>query len=95
MQKAVEVRDAHGQPVKSWQTMATVPAGVEPLRGKEMESASQVTAEQITRVVLRYRPDIDADWRIVFGDHVFDIVAPPRNIDSRNKELHVMCREIT
>lgn len=94
LQRATEACDDHGQPVKSWYTEATVPAGVEPLRGKELVAGNQTAAEATVRIVMRYRPDVVADWRVVFGDHIFEIVAPPLNPDYRNRELQLMCREI-
>lgn len=94
LQSATEARDSHGQPVKTWTTQALIWAGVEPLRGKEMETAHQVAAEATVRIVMRYRSDITADWRIVFDSHTYEIVAPPLNPDMRNIELHLMCREV-
>lgn len=93
LQSATETRDAHGQPVKTWATNATVWGGVEPVRGKEAESANQIAAELIIRVVIRYRSDVTTDWRVVFESRNLEIKAII-DPDLRHKELQLMCREV-
>ena len=90
-QKSV-TRNTFGEEVVTWQDVATVWAAIEPLRGREFFESQQVNAEVTTRIRIRYRPGITPTMRVVFGNRVFDIQAVI-NVDERNRELHLMCRE--
>jgi len=92
LQEPTEALDAHGQPVKTWATAATVWAGVEPLRGREKDGDAQDINELDTRVVLRYRSDITVDWRVLFEGRYFQVLVI---VDSgmRHRELELLCKE--
>lgn len=86
------VVDEYGQPVKGWTELATVWAGVEPLRGKEVYLRSAEHAKETVRIVMRYLAGVDATCRVVFGSHIYDIHSVI-NPDMMNRELTLMCSE--
>lgn len=84
--------DDYGQPLNEWQPVATVWAGIEPLRGREYFSAMSEHAEVTTRIRIRYREGIDRTMRVVYNDTEFEIlhiIHPEYN----HHELQLMCKE--
>lgn len=94
IQRATITANDYGEPAQAWATIATVWAGVEPLRGREYFAASQVQGAAEVRIIIRYGPQVAslniAD-RVLHGSTVYDINSV-QNIDSRNKELHIMAK---
>ena len=76
-----------------WADIATVWAAVEPLTGREYFAAQQVNAEITVRVRIRYLAGVNSSMRVKFGARYFYIEAPPININERNRELVLMCKE--
>ena len=93
LQGLTENQDGYGQAVKSYTTYATVWASIEPLQGRELEHAKQISAETNHRVTIRYNSDITVEGRVVFGDRTFEITAV-LDTDERNRELVLMCSEV-
>ena len=84
-----------GQTVSRYDDVMTVWAGIDPPKGREYFGAGQTQSETVTRVRIRYRPDITTVNRIKFGStRYFDINAVI-NPDERNRELILMCIEVT
>lgn len=95
IQRATEAANTYGEMVKTWASIYRVWASVEPLTGRELERAQQVSAEATTRVKIRYTDDVTVGDRILFGTYdqrVFEINAIV-NPDERNVELHLFCSE--
>jgi len=90
--QAVSAPDGAGGLTKTWETLATVWAAVEPLRGREYFAAQQVTAEITHKVTLRYLTGVRPEMRVQFGDREFDIMAVI-NPQERNIYLELMCVE--
>lgn len=86
--------DESGQPIDEWQPVATVWAAIEPLRGRELESARKVVAEVTTRIRIRYRDGVDRTMRVKHktSDTEFDIlyIIHP---EFAKKELQLLCKE--
>ena len=89
-----------GEEIRDWTEVATVWAGVEPLRGREFVEAQQEQNQLDVRIRMRYqrgltiKPD---EMRAVWVDenettHIYDILYV-KNINARDKELHLMCKE--
>lgn len=68
-------------------------ASVEPLRGDEFLQADRQGASVTTTIVIRYQSGIEPQMRAVWGSHTYDIQSVI-NIDERQRETHLMCREI-
>lgn len=86
-------KDAYGQEVITWTDLATVWASVEPLSGREFMEGRQETAEVNTRIRIRQRTGIEPEQRAVWGSVIYNILAVIL-IQTRNREIHLMCREI-
>lgn len=84
--------DEYGQPLDEFVPVATVWAGIEPLRGREYFSAMSEHAEVTTRIRIRYRSDIDRTMRVRHGETEFEIlhIIHP---EFGKKELQLMCKE--
>ena len=75
--------------------VATVWAAVEPLEGTERLRAMQTQADATHRVRMRYRPGLTAAMDVVHRGRVLEVVSPPINVDERDRELVLLCREGT
>lgn len=86
-----------GQLVPTFITVASnVPAGIEPLNGREEVIAAHRGAETTHMVTLRYSSDLaamDATWSFLFGSRVLTLDGPPINVGERNRELKCACSE--
>jgi len=59
----------------TWQDFYTgVYAEIAPLSARDFIAAQASQSEIIARIVMKYRPGIEADMRIVHGAHVYNIV---------------------
>lgn len=84
----------YGEPETGWEFVARSWAAIEPLRGNERMQAMYIQAEANIRIILRWSTDVqdvDPSWRVV-GRKTYDIKAV-MNIDERNREIHLMCKE--
>jgi len=88
-------QDDFGQPIESWTTYMTVWAAIEPLEGKELLLAQQVSAEVTIRVRIRYDSGntVSPEHRIYEGSRILEIVNVINPLE-RNEKLTLMCKEI-
>ncbi len=82
-----------GQVVKSWATLATVWAGIEPLSGRELAQSGAEQSGSDFRIVLRYLSTVTNKCRVVFGSRVFEITQPPINRNERGADMELRCTE--
>ena len=66
LQRQSNVQDSYGGPVRTWLNVATVWADIQPLTGRELESAQRMASEVSHQIVVRYQA-IFADTRQVAG----------------------------
>lgn len=92
IQSATEAQNDLGEVEKTWATTATVWGAVEPLTGRELWQAQQVSAEITHRVRMRYRSGLTPKNRILFGSRILEINAI-LNPEERNIDLELLCRE--
>ncbi len=98
LQRMQEVRDSFGEARRTWYDMSEVWAAVEPLGGRELLQARQVDATLTTRIVLRWRGDVDELTRVVWVDtggveHVYNVVSVAADKTHR-RQLTLLCREV-
>lgn len=88
-------QDDFGQPIESWTTYMTVWAAIEPLEGRELLLAQQVSAEVTIRVRIRYDSGntVSPKHRIIEGSRILEIVNVINPL-GRNEKLILMCKEI-
>ena len=94
-QRATETADAFGEPDKTWTTLCTSWALVQPLKGSERFSANQVQAEVDTRIVTRNRSELSTlgpKDRATWSGHTYDIKAVLFR-DHRKHEFEILCKE--
>lgn len=82
-----------GQDKGGWQDYKRAWATVKPYKSSESAFMSKLKPSVTHRVYVRYREDITADMRIVYGKHIFEIAGPPLDIDERHELLEIQCEE--
>lgn len=94
IEQPVETRGAdYGEPISTWETLATVWAAIEPLAGREYFANQQVQGSATARVRIRARDDVTEKMRIRYKDRILQIVEPPMNLMERGEEMHLMVEE--
>lgn len=93
LQHLAKNQDGYGEMIPSYSTYATVWASIEPLQGRELEHAQQISAETSHRVKIRYNSNVVSEHRVIYGDRTFEIESVI-NPDERNEMLILMCKEI-
>ena len=93
IQRVSQTLDSSRQTVDLWTKVDDVWAAVEPLTGRELVNAQQIQPDVTHLVKIRYRDDVTAKMRVLHGSRVLNIEGPPINIEERDRELHLMCRE--
>lgn len=94
LQKQVTGSNNYGAVKRNWVDVKTVRASVEPLQGREYFSGIFQLGQTVTRVRIRYQPDIEIDrkMRVKYGKQILAIYSV---IDSqeKHKEIQLMCIE--
>lgn len=99
LQSLVETKDAYGQMVKSWATVATVYGEVRPLQGRELVNAAQIKADLTHLVTMRYIDSLEPgkrtvpSERILFKGRTLNII-DVANVDERDRTLVLHCQEL-
>lgn len=78
LQRATETRDEFNEPVRTWATLATVSASMQPVRDAERVQAQQVGATITTRFQIRWRQslrDLDPRDRLLFEGRTYEIAS--------------------
>ena len=94
-QGAGSAQDAFGEPDRTWTTLCTSWALVQPLKGAELVRANEVQAEVTTRIVTRNRTELASlapDDRATWNGHTYDIRSVIHR-DHRRHELEILCTE--
>jgi len=94
LQRNTPTTSSRGEKVDSWAAYATVWCEVLALRGREYYMAQQTNAEVQFKVSLRYRNDVTAQDRIVWGSRTLEVVAPPIDLGGKHTGIELMCREL-
>lgn len=88
--------DDYGDAGSTWAPIVQdEPATVTPLRGVQLERALQTVGEVTHKITLRYSSAVAAvgtAHRVLFDGRQFDIHSAI-NVQSRNRQLELMCRE--
>lgn len=91
-EKTVE-QNEFGEEIVTYETIETVWARVEPLKGQERFEAQQVTAKLSVRIYVRHRTDLSVQDRVVWDGKEFNILAM-LNADERRRFLQLDCEAI-
>jgi len=90
----VDTDDGSGGTTRTWATLATVWARIEPLGASERVEADRIEAVIRHRVTLRHRGDLTHAMRFVTGTRVLKIEGI-RGGDEHDRFLICDCEEIT
>ena len=102
LQSRTATVDSWGQQGTTWvDLLASVPAAIEPLSGRELELAQSLNSEITTRITLRYHPQLAnpaavAALRIVYvhaGITRYFNVQAARNLEERNRDIELLASE--
>lgn len=88
--------DSGGIPTETWADIAggsSIPASLEPLKGREYFQAAAVSAENTIPVTIRYRPGVTSALRIVYGSRILNIRSVI-DVDERHVKLILLCEEV-
>lgn len=78
----------------AWQTVvADLPAMIQPLSGREVARYQQQQSQITTKIVIRYRGDIDRTMRAYYGGREYHL-ASVRDPNERRQYLEIMAFEI-
>lgn len=67
---------------------------IQPLSGLEETVGDQAMAARTHLVTMRYDARVDSRMEIHVRNRTFQIVSPPLNVDERDIELQLTCREL-
>lgn len=84
--------DEAGQPLDDYIPFVEAWSSIEPLSGRTLATAQQVSVEVTTRIVLRYREGIDRSMVARYQGIEFEFLYIIHK-DYAKKELHIMCKE--
>ncbi len=87
LQSKVVTRDAFGSEVITYKTENPRPifAGIEPLTAREYFASQQMKSQVTHKVILRYYPGVQTDWRVLYGTRQFNII---EIINPKNDHLY-------
>lgn len=94
LQSATVTRSATGAEVKDWATYATVMGSIKTLRGAEYYAQEQTANEITIEMYIWYRTDILPKHRAVIGCDVYEVAAPPENLNLQNREMLLRLRRV-
>jgi SPP1 family predicted phage head-tail adaptor len=88
-------QNEYGEPSETWTSSTTLWARIEPLRGRELLLAQQVTPEASFRVTTRYDSSntIDPAYRLYHGSRVLEVVSI-QNPEEKNEFVELLCKEL-
>lgn len=91
--KQTEGKDKYGDPSDKWIVAnGGIWASKEPILGNEFFAAFTTGNKVDVKFRSRFIPGITSDMRIMDGDETYEIIGPPINVKSLNKELLCYCR---
>lgn len=92
LQRRVLTANTYGEQVETWETLATVWAAVEPVRGREFWAARQTLSEATARILIRHRSDVTTVERVADGAEAWDILSVV-DPGSRSEYLELYAKE--
>lgn len=87
-------RSDYGEQTETWSKYDTVWASIEPLQGRELMHAQQISAEITHLARMRYNSSAATEHRVIFGARTLEIISII-NPEERNREMVLMCKEVT
>lgn len=91
IQTRITIKDERGQESHTFDAGFTVWAKVDPLSGREYVAA--LATQQLDNVsfVIRYRPTMPEQFRIMWKGRAYDPIAPPADVAGGRHTLELLC----
>lgn len=86
-------RDEYGGEIGEWKGVTKVWANIVPISGTEFLQAQQVSAETVTRIIMRYLPWLTVLHRIRYGEKLYEIIGTA-DTDTAHKQTIINCKEM-
>lgn len=86
--------DSNGESVEDWVPAfdsQEISASIEPLSGRELVAAQQVHSRVTTRIMVRYRPGILPEMRVVHRSTYYNIEAVVPDADTGFRHCTLLC----
>jgi SPP1 family predicted phage head-tail adaptor len=86
--------DSNGEATEEWTDSfggQEISASIEPLSGRELVAAQQVHSRVTTRIIVRYRPGILPEMRIVHRGVLYNIEAVVPDAESGYRHATLLC----
>jgi SPP1 family predicted phage head-tail adaptor len=91
--RPVYADDNYQDEIASWEPAVEVWAAVNPEKLRELNEASRTVSETGVPIVIRYRPGIDARWRVREREREYEITSIV-DIARRHVQLQLNCEEV-
>lgn len=88
----VQTKSKSGAVTTDWQLYRLVWASIEQLKGYEKAGMAAIYPAADCKIYMRYIAGVLPTMRIVYNDKIYSILAPPNNIEERNRELEIVCQ---
>lgn len=92
LQSRSTVNDGFGQDMNAWTTVGTPFAEIEPAFGTSQQSGEAQTSSITHVLTIRFRPNITARMRVVYGARIFEILSVI-DLEERHFWLQLLCEE--
>ena len=92
LQQQVSTSDGGGGFSIAWQDVATLWAEIAPHRSSEPFLHDKLMLHNLHRITIRYRSDVAANMRFIFGSRIFLIIGIT-NVDEQKHTLEISVRE--
>jgi len=94
IQASTKTADAAGTLVETWATVAEVYADIRPIRAREFVREGQVQGDITHTIQVRYFEGLSTKHRLRYGERVFNIAAPPIDVDERHRTHEFPATEV-
>lgn len=84
-------QDSSGDTVEDWIYQGDVWAEVAPVSAREFVSAAAMQSKIVARITIRYREDVQANWRILFRNRYYNIEGVLTDVVSGLEYLTLPC----
>jgi SPP1 family predicted phage head-tail adaptor len=75
LQQPSRTADSYGGTTTTWSDVATVWADIQGLAGRESMTGDEVHARGEVRIWMRYRTDVQPDWRATCDGRTYEFVS--------------------
>lgn len=93
LEELVTTLDDNGVQLQEWQNRGDRFCAIEPLSGREYLAAASIQSKITGKLVMRYRPNINARHRIVKGQRIYNIEAVLPDPDTEYEYVTLLCSE--